>query len=68
MSRISVERRVAELRALQQADPRALIDLYCRLKGQVSTSQLPLGVSFSRMIESIVEQEEREMGRRETTA
>jgi len=50
------ERRVAELRVLQFNDPRGLIEQYCRITGEVSTSQLP-HVSFSRMIDTIVDHE-----------
>jgi hypothetical protein len=61
-------RRAAELRALQQTDPRALIDLYCRLTGEIPSSQMPAGASFSRMIEVILDRELLEINRRESTA
>ncbi len=49
------ERRVVELRALQASDPRELIAKYCGITGEPTSSQLPHGVSFSRMIETIVD-------------
>jgi hypothetical protein len=58
------ERRMAELRALQSSDPRELIAKYCATTGEPASSQLPHGISFSRMIESIVEFE----GAREKSA
>jgi hypothetical protein len=51
------ERRVAELRVLQSNNPRQLIDQYCRLVGESPGNQMPHGVSFSRMIETIVDHE-----------
>jgi hypothetical protein len=63
-----MNRRMAELRALQQEDPRSLIDLYCRLTGEIPSSQMPAGASFSRMIDSIIDCEELELSRREATA
>jgi hypothetical protein len=51
------ERRVAELRVLQFNNPRGLIDLYCKITGQSAGNQMPHGVSFSRMIDTIVDQE-----------
>ena len=63
-----MDQRTAELRALQQTDPQALIDLYCRITGQITNSQMPPGASFSRMIDSIIDHEERELGQREATA
>ena len=48
------ERRAAELRALQSNDPRELIAKYCEISGSPASNQLPHGVSFSRMIEAIV--------------
>jgi hypothetical protein len=68
VTEISTDRRVAELRALQQTDPRALIDLYCRITGEIPTSQMPAGASFSRMIDLILEREALELARREATA
>ena len=50
------ERRVAELRVLQYNDPRGLIEQYCRVMGEIATNQLP-HVSFSRMIDTIVDHE-----------
>ena len=50
------ERRVAELRVLQFNDPRGLIEQYCRITGEAATNQLP-HVSFSRMIDTIVDHE-----------
>ncbi len=49
------ERRTAELRSLQSSDPRELLAKYCEITGDAAGSQLPHKVSFSRMIESIVE-------------
>ena len=48
------ERRVAELRVLQSSDPRELLAKYCEISGELASNQLPHGVSFSRMIEAIV--------------
>jgi hypothetical protein len=53
----SRDRRVAELRVLQFEDPRSLIDQYCRIAGESPGSQMPRGVSFSRMIDTIVDNE-----------
>ncbi len=50
------ERRVAELRVLQFNDPRNLIERYCKISGEASSKQLP-HVSFSRMIDTIVDHE-----------
>jgi len=49
------ERRMADLRALQSSDPRGLIAKYCEITGELAGSQLPHGVSFNRMIETIVD-------------
>jgi len=51
------ERRAAQLRVLQADDPRGLIEKYCEITGQPATSQLPHGVSFSRMIDTILNYE-----------
>ena len=51
------ERREAELRVLQADDPRGLIQKYCDITGQAAGSQLPHGVSFSRMIDTILNHE-----------
>ena len=51
------ERRVAELRVLQCSDPRELIDQYCKITGESNGNQLPHQVSFSRMIDTIVDHE-----------
>jgi hypothetical protein len=48
---------VAELRVLQCNDPRELIDQYCKIAGESNGKQMPHGVSFSRMIDTIVEHE-----------
>jgi hypothetical protein len=64
----NTDRRVAELRALQQSDPRALIELYCKITGEISSRQMPAGVSFGHMVEAIVEHEEAEEARREASA
>jgi hypothetical protein len=53
------DRRAAELRALQSNDPRELIAKYCEISGEATSNQLPHGVSFSRMIETIVNFEAR---------
>jgi hypothetical protein len=57
MPQSSRDARTAELRALQQSDPRTLIELYCKITGQAPSSQLPHQTSFNRMIASIVEYE-----------
>jgi len=51
------ERRAAELRVLQCSNPRELIAKYCEIAGAPASNQLPHGVSFNRMIETIVESE-----------
>ena len=43
--------------AQQADDPRGLIQKYCEITGQLATSQLPHGVSFSRMIDTILNYE-----------
>jgi hypothetical protein len=53
----SREKRVAELRVVQFQNPRDLIERYCRIAGAMSGSQIPNGVSFSRMIDTIVDEE-----------
>ena len=54
MNEAERQRQVAELRALQQSNPRGLIDQYCELTGQIGGNQMPRGASFSRMIDTIV--------------
>jgi len=51
------EHRLAELRALLSSDPRSLIDRYCLISGELGGKQLP-HVSFTRMIDAILEHEE----------
>jgi len=51
------ERRVAELRILQLNNPRNLIEQYCKIAGKSTSKQMPHGVSFSRMIDTIVDHE-----------
>jgi hypothetical protein len=51
------DRRTAELRALQQSDPRSIIDLYCEITGRFNGGQMPHQASFSRMIAAIVDHE-----------
>jgi hypothetical protein len=51
------EARAAELRALQQRDPRSLINRYCEITGSVASGQLPHQTSFTRMIDTIVDHE-----------
>jgi hypothetical protein len=51
------ERRAAQLRVMQADDPRRLIQKYCEITGDPATSQLPHGVSFSRMIDTILDRE-----------
>ena len=48
---------MSELRTLQSCNPRELITKYCEITGQPAGNQLPHGVSFSRMIEAIVDSE-----------
>ena len=55
MDEVFRERRIAELRALQSSDPRELIAKYCEIAGEPTGNQLPHGVSFSRMIDAIVD-------------
>jgi len=57
MEELIRERRLAELRGLQVSNPRSLIDRYCEITAQAPSSQLPHGISFSRMIDTIVEHE-----------
>ena len=49
--------RAAQLRVMQADDPRGLIQKYCDITGQLATSQLPHGISFSRMIDTILNYE-----------
>ena len=51
------ERRVAELRVLQFSNPRELIEHYCKITGESNGKQMPHQVSFSRMIDTIVDHE-----------
>ena len=57
MDQASRERRVAELRVLQFDDPRSLIERYRLIAGESPSSQMPRGVSFSRMIDTIIDHE-----------
>ena len=57
MDEASRERRVAELRVLQFGDPRSLIERYRLIAGESPSSQMPRGVSFSRMIDTIIDHE-----------
>jgi hypothetical protein len=51
------EHRVGELRVLQSTNPRSLIAQYCEVVGESPGTQMPHGVSFSRMIDAIVDHE-----------
>jgi hypothetical protein len=51
------ERRTAELRVLQFNNPRGLIEHYCKITGEPIGKQMPNGVSFSHMIDTIVDHE-----------
>jgi hypothetical protein len=51
------ERRIAELRVMQFNNPRHLIEEYRRIAGESASNQMPHGVSFSRMIDTIVDHE-----------
>jgi hypothetical protein len=51
------DRRIAELRVLQFNDPRGLIEQYCRIMGGHAGTQMPHGISFSKMIDTIVDHE-----------
>jgi hypothetical protein len=57
MDEATRERRVAELRVLQFNNPRDLIQQYCDVVHEFPSSQMPRGVSFSRMIDTIVDHE-----------
>ncbi len=57
------ERRVAELRLVQFDDPRSLIEQYRRIVGESPSSQMPRDVSFSRMIDTIIDHEVATAGR-----
>jgi hypothetical protein len=57
MDEASRERRMAELRVLQFDDPRTLIERYRLIAGESPSSQMPRGVSFSRMIDTIIDHE-----------
>jgi hypothetical protein len=61
------ERREAELRVMQHNDPRGLIELYCKIAGETASSQMPRGVSFSRMIDTIIDQELQSASARQAT-
>jgi hypothetical protein len=39
---------------MQSSNPRELIAKYCEITGELAGNQLPHGVSFNRMIETIV--------------
>jgi len=58
MDEASRQRRVAELRVVQFDDPRSLIDRYRQIAGESPSTQMPRGVSFSRMIDTIIDHEE----------
>lgn len=58
MDSASRQSRAAELRRLQSLDPDQLIALYCEAVGVIPTSQLPSGISFSRMIDEILDRED----------
>jgi hypothetical protein len=49
-----MERRAADLRALQATDPAQIISLYRKTAGLSPSIQVPQGVSFHRMIEAIL--------------
>jgi len=51
------EQRVDELRAMQLSNPRSLIEQYRKIAGKMGGKQLPHGISFSRMIDAIVDHE-----------
>ena len=57
MDEASRKRRVAELRVLQFDDPRSLIERYRLIAGESPSTQMPRGVSFSRMIDTIIDHE-----------
>lgn len=52
--------RMAELWAIKSTEPSRLIGLFRHHAGLSETSQLPNGYSLERMIETIVDHEERE--------
>jgi hypothetical protein len=54
MTETQRQQQIAELRALQQSNPRDLIDQYCQLTGQIGGNQMPNGASFGRMIDTII--------------
>jgi hypothetical protein len=57
MDEMTRERRLAELRVLQFNNPRSLIEQYWKIAGESSSKQMPQGVSFSKMIEAIIDHE-----------
>jgi hypothetical protein len=52
------EMRAAELRELRQCDPIKLLAMYRNLVGLGVDSQLPQGVSFTAMIEALLDDED----------
>lgn len=57
MNDLERERRIAELQTIQRDDPREIIRRYCIITSNSSINQLPSGVSFWRMVETIVAHE-----------
>ena len=49
--------RAHELNALRACNPERLVELYWQAINSPPTSQLPLGISFSKMIETILDHE-----------
>jgi hypothetical protein len=56
------ELRQAELRALRQSDPVALLSIYLQSANLDQLAQRPGGVSFKEMIAAILDREERRQG------
>jgi len=53
------QNRLLELQQMRQTDPARLIALYCGIGHVDEKGQLPYGISFSHMIDSILEREDR---------
>jgi len=54
MTQSWMERRAADLHALQATDPAQIISIYRKTAGLSPSVQVPQGVSFYRMIEAIL--------------
>ena len=60
MSVIWRQNREAELRALSHANPARLVGMFRAISGLDELRQLPLSVSFTSMIEAILDHEQKD--------